>query len=407
MPTTTPMTSDAGSVFADLAPTFDRLRAAVKVVLDTRPKAAAGARACAREFGFDKSIGWKVFQIGYSTDFVTALSAMPGARGWEIVLAKFTLARASGAAVDEVAAALAAFERQLADRRIDRSMLSGMAAAVVDTDESRRQMLRLRKQASDAMAVIHGVHASARVGTYLVTPSKTAGMADLAALTLVEGLERRRPGPAWPLFFPIFHFDAEGTSRPPQGEPLVRSPRAPMVGDLGSVGILDTEIAPSDTKPGAFCFVGRSATRTEPLTVCFGEHDTAVGPLVKQGAEKVCEFSMPVTVPTSVGVLDVLLHRDVRRSSPVRAELYASGIVARSSRSVRDKLRLSLEAVVTQPASLHLSDVAAGTNATYGELCRRAADRLGCAISDFEIHRVVVPHPPVPCTITMWWELAE
>jgi len=74
---------------------------------------------------------------------------------------------------------------------------------------------------------------------------------------------------------------------------------------------------------------------------------------------------------------------------------------------VRDKLRLSLEAVVTQPASLHLSDVAAGTNATYGELCRRAADRLGCAISDFEIHRVVVPHPPVPCTITMWWELAE
>lgn len=407
MPMTTPMTSDAGSVFADLAPTFDRLRAAVKVVLDTRPKAAAGARACAREFGFDKSIGWKIFQIGYSTDFVTALSALPGARGWEIVLSKFTLARASGAAVDEVAAALAAFERQLADRRIDRSMLSGMAAAVVDTDDSRRQMLRLRKQASDAMAVIHGVHASARIGTYLVAPSKTAGMADLAALTLVEGLERRRPGPPWPLFFPIFHFDSDGTSRPSKGGPLSSSARAPMVADLGSTDILDTEIAPSDARPGAFCFVGRSAKRAEPLTVCFGEHDTAVGPLVKQGAEKVCELSMPVTVPTSVSVLDILLHREVRRTGEVHAELHATGVVSRARYGMRDKLRLSLEAGVTEPSSLHLADVAPGTNATYGELCRRGAERLGYAVSDFEVHRVVVPHPPVPCTITMWWELAE
>ena len=406
--TTMTSTSDSSSVFADLAPTFDRLRVAVKAVLDTRPKAATGARACAREFGFDKSIGWKVFQIGYSTDFVTALSAMPGARGWEIVLSKFAASRAGDAAVNDVAAALAAFERQLADRRIDRSMLSGMAAAVVDTDESRRQMLRLRKQASDAMAVILGVHASARIGTYLIVPAKSGGnMADLAALTLVEGLERRRPGPPWPLFSPIFHFDAKGSPIVGKGAPLTDSPRAPMVCDLGSVGVLENEIAPSDITPGAFWFVGRSASRTDPLTVCFGEHSPAVGPLVKQGAEKLCEFSMPVTVPTTVSVLDILIHRDVRRTGDVHAELHASGIVSRTNRSTRDQLRLSLEASVSRPASLHLADVAHSTNATYAELCRLGAEKLGCAIDAFEIHRVVVSHPPVPCTVTMWWELAE
>ena len=160
--------SEHSSFFSDIAPTFERLRKAVRAILDSRPKAATSARACAREFDFDKSIGWKLFQIGYSPDAVTALSALPGARGWEIAMAKFVAAGVVESRMAEVQTALAAFERQLADRRIDRSMLSGMASALVDTEESRRQMLRLRKQASDAMAVIHGVHSSARVGSYFV-----------------------------------------------------------------------------------------------------------------------------------------------------------------------------------------------------------------------------------------------
>lgn len=403
MTTQTPETS---SVFADLAPTFGRLRASVKLILDSRPKAVAGARACAREFGFDKSIGWKLFQIGYATDFITALSAMPGARGWEIAFAKFEAAGVPAPKVAEAQWALSVFEKQLADRRIDRSMLSGMAAAVVDTDESRRQMLRLRKQASDAMAVIHGVHCAARVGGFLVMPSKTSGMADLAALTIVEGLERRRPGPPWPLYDPIHSYDAKGAGLAHATSGIGRGAREPIVDDLSSPKVLETEIGSREDRAGAFDFVGRSATRTEALTVSFAEHATAVGPLTKRGNETQCELSMPVTVPTSVAIFDLLIHRSIKRTGPVNAEMFASGVVSRQSRPARDSLRLGLEALVRTPTSLHIPEVSAGTSAAYAELCRRSADRFGFDRADFEVQRIVVPHPPVPCTLQMWWELA-
>jgi len=394
------------TIFADLAPTLNRLRGAVRVILDTKHKAKAGARACAREFGFDKSIGWKIYQIGYSEDFVTALSALPGARGWEIVFGKFAASNATPAQVDEAKAALAAFEKQLASRRIDRSMLSGMAAAVDDTEESRRQMLRLRKQASDAMAVILGVHVNARIGGYLCMPSKTPGMVDIAATTVIAGLERRRPGPPWFLYRQIWSYDAAGAERKLTQGPLVESPMAPLVEELSSHGIRADEIARRPGAAAAFDFIGRSPTRSDSLTVSFAEFEQAVGPSSRQGAERTAELSMPISKPTSAAVLDILMHRDLPRGSAPAASMFASLGVAGSDPSARERLRLSLEAQVSKPASLHVESTGAEANRAYGELCRGSAARFGFDLSEFECHRIVVPHPPVPCTIMMSWDLA-
>jgi hypothetical protein len=402
------MVADSSSLFADIAPTLDRLRAAVRAALDSRPKARVGARACAREFGFDKSIGWKVYQIGYETDFVSVLSAMPGARGWEIVIAKFAAVGVSPEVLDELRAALHDLETQLAGRRIDRSTLFGMAAASVESEDSRRQILRIRKQASDAMAVIYGVYARARVGAYLCMPSRTEGMVDLAACTVIEGLERRRPGAPWTVYEPIWSYDGNGARIGMKGGSL-GSPSAPGVGpllaDLSSEAIMRDEIATRDERASSYEFLARSATRKGPLDLCFGEYGEAVGPAFKQGAEKVCELSLPLTVPTPIGVLDILMHRGLARTGELQAELYASGIAVAGSR--RDRLRLPLEARVGKPAALHVADIGAGANEAYLEACRRGAARFGFDLADFECFRVVVPHPPVPCTVTMWWELAS
>ena len=403
--------SEHSSFFSDIAPTFERLRKAVRAILDSRPKAATSARACAREFDFDKSIGWKFFQIGYGDDAVTALSALPGARGWEIAMAKFVAAGVVESRMAEVQTALAAFERQLADRRIDRSMLSGMASALVDTEESRRQMLRLRKQASDAMAVIHGVHSSARVGSYFVAPSATVVenvvMADLIAITIAEGLERRRPGPPWPLFDPVASYDAQGQRVAHPVAALQPSGRGPMVEDLSSPSLLDTEVGPRGDLSGAYDFVGRTASRTDPLTVSFAEFAHAVGPLVKSGTETRCELSMPITVPTTVAVLDIMLHRSIGRVGELSAVLFANGVVAHRSRLLRERLRLTLESKVTNPNSLHIAEIAPQSSQTYAELCRRSAAKLGFDLSEFQCHRIVLTHPPVPCTLQMSWELAD
>lgn len=398
------------SIFADIAPTLERLRSAVRIALDTRPKARVGARACAREFGFDKSIGWKIFQIGYTDDFVSVLSAMPGARGWEIVLAKFAAAGVHESTVTELRAVLGLLEKQLAGRRIDRSTLSGMAAASVESDDSRRQILRIRKQASDAMAVIYGVHARARVGAYLCMPSRSAvsgaGMVDIAACTVIEGLERRRPGAPWMLFDPIWSYDGSGNRIRSVGGGLAEGGGV-LIPELSSPMISSEEIAERDDRPSSFEFRTRDPQREGPLNVCFGEYAEAVGPACKQGAEKMAEFSLPLSVPTPTAVLDILMHRELPRTGDLQAELYASGVAVSANPRSRDRLRLPLEARVGAPASIHVADLGPEANASYIEACRRGAARFGFDLSEFECHRVVVPHPPVPCTVTMWWELGQ
>ena len=396
----------ADIAFSDLAPNFNRLREAVRVALDTRPKARMGARSCAREFGFDKSIGWKIYQIAYSNDFVTALAAIPGARGWEIVLGKFEGMRVAPDQIARIKSALAEFERQLADRRIDRSMLSGMAAAIDDTEESRRQMLRLRKQGSDAMAVILGVHVELRIGTYLLAPSKTPGMIDVAASTIISGLERRRPGPPWELFKPIGNYDSAGKPIDRPAVPLSAGDRAPLIEDLSSVGIDASEVVARHDLPGAFDFVGRRPTRGEPLTLVFAEVAEAVGPARQQPDEKDIEMSMPITKPTTTAVLDILLHRDLPRGGDPTAALYASSGVVQRSPSSRERLRLSLETTVSKVPSLQVAEASGAVNDRYAELVRRIASSRGMVASDFDCFRIVVAHPPVPCTVMMRWDLA-
>ena len=389
---------------SELAPHFDRLRLSVRTALDTKPRAAKGARACAREFGFDKSIGWKIFQIGYGAEMTTALAAVPGARGWEIVIGKFAEARVPESVNASIQRALADFQRHLVDRRIDRAMLAGMAAAADGTDDSRRQILRLRKQACDANAVILGVQASTRIGCYMVSPSVKPGMADLAALTIAEGLERRRPGSPWPLYSPIATVDREGKRVAHAVASLEGSSGTALVEELSSPGLTGSEIA--ERPGGSFVFVGRSADRAEPLTVVFAEVAEAVGPTVQSGGETICQLSLPITLPTETAVLDVFVHKSISRPGPMNARLRAGGVPTASVRDAAQLPELPLDGDPTEPASIHVVDALPKTNSTYAELCRRASSRLGHSLNDFVCHRVVLAHPPVPCMLTLWWELA-
>jgi hypothetical protein len=370
------------SVFSGIEPALRRLRAAVKVALDSKPKARHGARACAREFGFDKSIGWKVYQIGYEADAVTVLGAIPGARGWEIVLGKFAASRVDEAVVAEIKSALEAFESELTTRRIDRATLASMAAASGDTEDNSRQLLRLRKQASDALAVIFGVHANARVGGYLCMLGASTGMVDVESITMLEGLERRRPGAAWVVHEPL----TSGPCCQPSDSPTV------LLSDFSSKDLQPSEIAPSAQNPAVFEFNARSPERSEPLVACFAESS-------KHRREE-CGLRIPVDVPTSVCVFDVFLHKDVAKSRNLRVELYAG--VAKGSTVAAHAI--PVDAHVSQPTSLHVGDLSHQANTSYAAACDRSARQQGADLSHFVCHRVTIPHPPVPCTVHITWD---
>ena len=369
------------AAFQALEPTFRRLRSAVKTALDTRPKAKSGARACAREFGFDKSIGWKIFQIGYGDDLAQVLGAIPGARGWEIVVSKLQFQRVAEPVVAELKAALDAFETELASRRIDRSTLAGMAAVSSDGNDRARQMLRIRKQASDALAVIFGVHASARVGGYICMLGASAGMVEVEAITVIEGLERRRPGAAWVAHEPMHG----GLGSASADHTCV------LLSDHSSSGLKSTEIGPSAVKPGAFEFHARATDRSTPLVACFGE--TASGVRAASG------ISIPISVPTAVCTFDLFLSDDLVSRGALRIELFA-GI----SSDNRDLQQVPVEAHVSRPSSLHHEALSSQANSSYVAACGQGASRRGKELAQLTCHRVTIPHPPVPCTIRISWD---
>lgn len=368
--------------FAALEPALRRLRIAVKSALDTRPKAKSGARACAREFGFDKSIGWKIYQIGYADDSVTVLGAIPGARGWEIVFSKLQMQRVPDAIVGEVKASLLALENELSSRRIDRSMLAGMAAASGDGTDGARQMLRIRKQATDAMAVIFGVHANARVGGYLCMLGASTGMVEIEAITMIEGLERRRPGVAWVAHEPM----QAGTGAAATGDGSV------LIPGFSSHGLKPTEIAPSSKKPGVFEFIERAPDRKDALVACFVESAKGVRPA--------SGMSIPIVMPTAVCVFDVFLHDSVDKPRDLRVEVLA-GVPDGSSSGGRP---VAIDAHVSQPSSLHVEDLSPQANASYALACGNGASKRGKDLTQFSCYRVTVPHPPIPCTVRISWE---
>lgn len=378
-------TASLPTAFIALEPALRRLRTAVKTALDTRPKAKSGARACAREFGFDKSIGWKIYQIAYADDSVTVLGAIPGARGWEIIIAKLEMQRVPDAVVGEVNAALIAFENELSSRRIDRSILAGMAAASAaasgDGHDSSRQMLRIRKQATDAMAVIFGVHANARVAGYLCMLGSSAGMVEVEAVTVVEGLERRRPGVAWVAHEPM-HAGQGGSS---SGDAVL------LLDGCSSSCLQSSEISASAARPGVFEFNERSPDRKDSLYACFVESAKGVRP--ESG------MSIPIVLPTAVCVFDVFLHDSLAKPDGLRVEVLAGVPVGSASGGHP----VAVEARVSPLNSLHVEGISAQANASYALACGGGASKHGTDLSHFSCYRVSVPHPPIPCTVRISW----
>jgi len=403
---------------AEVLEAADALRAATRAAVAPLVRSDDGARACARTLGLDKSLGWKIHQIAFCTESVDALSAMPGSRGWEIALQGLATAGADAEAVARVRAAHLAFERALLDGRIDRKTLAGMVAALADNDSGRRQILRMRKSATESSALLYGAHMVARIGAYLVMPSRSKpGFVDLAALTILEGIERRRPGNPWPIYTPMFRHPTGSLAMQLATElaldaddkggfrSLVRSLSSP---DLGR-----DEIAPSAI-PGsrAITFLSRSASRGAPLRLAFAESLPAAGSAYATPGDEEVYMGLPPGTPCDMAVFDVLIHRDVARGSDPESRYSLRQISSNSSpdeisAAMHEHNELPVDAEVTRPESLRLAGMLSSANSAYEALAGRATQAFGYRASDFEIFRTAVEYPPVPGMLITSWRLAS
>ena len=395
----------------------DRLATAVRMALrrcfETTLLPGTGARGCGRSLGLRRNLAWKAYAVAHSVDLPALLRALPGESGWMLV---FEAIERTGRCDPEAFGALKSSVQALSDRisedRLDPASLRALGSGSLESAAERRAMQRSRRSAFTASKQIYGVHAKARIGAFLVAPSRGEGepMVDLAAITILEGLDRTRPGPPFPIYHRI-RTHRSGVAGTKVGADLRSDEIAPMVPSLSSEGAVPEEVrigqVESAESPNFFEFVQKSPRRLAPLRLAFAECTHRVASPFVDGIDTHAELRMPTPMPVEMVVFDVLIHRDLPRGSEPAASMY--GHAADSSRVTRwhENHRLPLERELSEIGSPRLPQALAGVREAYASLIELGATTIGRPLSEFQAYRVVVPWPPMHASLLVTWRLVD
>ena len=395
----------------------DRLATAVRTTLrrcfETTLLPGTGARGCGRALGLRRNLAWKAFAIANSADLPSLLRALPGESGWVLVFEAIErTGRCDPSDLADLRDAVQALSDRISAERLDPAALRAIGSGSLESVSERRAMLRSRRSAFTASKQIYGVHAKARIGAFLVAPSAGDGdpTVDLAAVTIIEGLDRTRPGPSFPFYHRIRTHQA-GVSGTRLGGDLMPGELAPLVPTLTSEGAIPEEIRlggrANEREQDHFEFVQRSPRRVGSLRAAFAECSRRVASPFVSGDDTHAELRMPTPMPVETVVFDVLIHRDVPRGSEPAASMY--GHAADPSRVTRwhENHRLPLESELGEIGSLRLPQALIDVREAYAALLELGAGTIGRPLSEFQAYRVVVPWPPMHASLLVTWRLAE
>jgi hypothetical protein len=410
------------------------LRSSVSAAVSPRCSPGLGARELARRLEFDKTSGWRVFELAHDADDITALRMLPGLRSWTKLISAL---RALGASADELARlehSIKHFEAFIARHRLARNSLALWFAPSDNSKNFDAAATRIRKLAVEAARAITGLHLQARIGCYLIAPSADPCIAALAALTIIEGPERAPGHPedssAFQVYVPMAFWNSPLDPLKEGFDPS--SPlQYPLIADLSSPGLASDELTVS-RPPIKRCFElrGRRASRRDPLYMSFAEFNHSAGPLFAPAAvvasvtasvttkntasgaseaadDEDVQLGMPIDHASDIAVFDVAIHKDVVLASAPRVGLYftrlpkdASGMFVipinspvRCAAHLRELDRLDL------PASL------AHRDEMYAALLTHGATELGTRVADYRFFRVVIEYPPRPSIAIISWTL--
>ena len=406
-----PAANDYEALMEELDGLGENLRTALQACFGEVLPPQVGARETGRLLGLRRNLGWKVFAVANSISIASLLRAMPGDSGWALL---FEALDRLGCHPDRLAMlreAIAGLQRVLSGGVVDPACLRALGAGSLESAAQRRAMLRSRRMAFTAAKQIFAVHAKARIGTVIAAPSATPGepMVDLLQLTLLEGLERFRAGPA----FPIYHRVQAIREQAADGlgaDDLDGGEHGPLVASLCSEGAIGHElrmpppVAPDDR--ASVEFVDRDPHRVRPLRAAFAEIARRVGSPYASPAEPFAELQMPTVFPVEIALFDVFIHRTLPTGSEPSISLY--GHPANVGRPTRwkEQQRLPLEVELAEKTSPRLPRRLSEPRETYQALLEHGMRQIGLPLSEFRHYRAIVPFPPMHSSLIVAWRLA-
>jgi hypothetical protein len=145
-----------------------------------------------------------------------------------------------------------------------------------------------------------------------------------------------------------------------------------------------------------------------PFDLGFGEIHPSMGPMEGRKAGDAAHFSLPVLFPVRHAVMELWLHRDLRRDAtppwPELMDNYRHTPVLGVDIGAIGLDRIGTFAEATTPA-IEMESLTVFAELRR-ELLSRGAARLGRAIEEFEVHRLTEPHPPIESGLKIHWRLA-
>jgi len=394
-------------VRTNILPLQRDLRAALGAVLPE----GAGARSCGRALGISRSLAWGCWNLAAGPDLPAALRALPGTKGWTLILEGLERCGCPAATVQALRKSVDAVERELRTGRVAPSLLRSMAAGGLDSAGEIRRMRASRRRAREAAETLYGIRAHACIGCLIAGPPNRKGLVDLAGVSLFDGLQRLRPGPAWPIFEGMLL--SRGVR--PRSLPLAPSSIPGVLDEFCTAGIVGTELRPSGSQHHLVSFVARPDPRARPVRAAFGQLTRSAGP-VKVPARRRKDapitsqhLGLIATVPVRLTVFDMLLHRDMPMQGEPVGALYGPpdpwpvrGIEHGEPDRLEAK-RLSLDSEVVEPRTLELPAAAASLSDAWLRMVRLGVHALDLPLGDFRHFRLVLRDPPMHGRLMMRW----
>lgn len=402
---------DYDTIVAAISEAIGDLQAALRAALEAVLPDCSGARACGRALGVTLTLGWRCWTVAYAPEVPAVVARMPGPRGWTMLLDGFRRSGCPRDRVDRLVAAVRHVDRLLDTAEVTTTLLRSMAAGGLATHRESDAFRQARLAARTASETLHGVRCHANIAAIVVGPPGVDRTVDVASLSIFEGLERLRPGPAWPLYRWSLHPNSTQPMSTPRSSALSSSELPPLVPECSTPGVAGTALRSTASRSGGgnIDFTAMPRRRGRRLRVAFAETTRHAGRLPED--LEVSDLQVVTTVPVDRLVFDVLRHRSIECRGEPAAAMYPAADYVTACRLGSGEVpafeawRLPLEQTPTRLRDLALPASLAAIDAPYQELLRRCAASIGEEISAFEAHRIEVENPPLHGNILLRWRL--
>jgi len=390
---------------AELSGALTQIRKALRAILDRLLPDDAGVRSFARSLDLELTTAWRCWNLAYVADASTALKSLPGNRAWSTILARFEARGVDELLLEQLRSAITEASTLLDDRRLNRSIIRAIAAGQLDSSRDIASMLAARREGVRSNTRLYGLHCKTRLAAVLLAPGSTPGSLSLASGGCFDRLVRARPGMPWPIHRQSAATDAAGTTLR-RSRSLGDVPDLPMViSRLSSKGIFGGAIRPGRRHSWeTIDLCDLSAAERNGLRLVHAEVLPDAGSIAP-GEVMPFVHQEPATLPLDLLVLDLLIHRAVRRHTEPSASLHGTPIPAEHLASWDESVRLPFEAEPEKVDSPRLPRRLAAANPPYRAALRIMAAALGARLEAFDIYRLTVPSPPLFSVIASSCEL--